>query len=185
AHRPFDIERGPVLRARLYAGGAADHVLVTVHHIVGDYWTLGVLMDELRTVYPEAAAGGEPALPPPAAEYADFVRWQAELLAGPEGERLWGYWRHKLAGELPALNLPTDRPRPPAQSDRGATHRFRVDAAPARRLRELARAEGTTLFAVLLAAYQSLLHRLGGQDDVLVGSPVAGRSRPEFAGVAG
>jgi amino acid adenylation domain-containing protein/thioester reductase-like protein len=186
AHGPFNLERGPLLRSALYRRGPDESVLLlTAHHIVSDFWTLGVLMDELGSLYPAVRAGGAPSLPPPPAQYADFVRWQADLLAGPEGGRLWDYWRQRLRGDLPALNLPTDRPRPPALTDRGATHRFRLGAALTARLKELARAEGTTLFAVLLAGYQALLHRLTGQDNVLVGTPVAGRSRPEFAGLVG
>ena len=186
AHRPFSLESGPVLRTRIYTRSPQDHViLLVVHHIVSDYWTLGVLMDDLSADYSSAIRGLDSSRPAPASAYADFVRWQADLLAGPAGEQSWQYWRQALSGELPTLNLPTDRPRPPVQSDRGATARFRIDAALAARLRELARSEGATLFAVLMAAYQSWLHRLTGQDDVLVGSPVAGRSRPEFAGVVG
>jgi hypothetical protein len=158
---------------------------LTVHHIVSDFWTLGVLMEDLGAIYPAVVADADAGLLPPSGEYADFVRWQADLLAGAEGQQLWEYWRGALGGELPTLNLPTDRLRPAVQTDRGSTYRFRIDAGLAGHLRELARSEGATLFAVLLAGYQSLLHRLTGQNDVLVGSPVAGRSRPEFAGLVG
>jgi amino acid adenylation domain-containing protein/thioester reductase-like protein len=186
AHRPFDLARGPLLRTALFTRSADDHyLLLTTHHIVSDYWTLGVLTDEIRSIYPAVRTGHPVPLPPPDRTYADFVNWQRELLAGPEGDRQWDYWRERLAGELPALNLPTDRPRPPVLSDRGATHRFRLDAALTARLKNLAKSEGTTLFAILLAAYQAFLHRLTGQDDILVGSPVAGRSRPEFARLVG
>lgn len=186
AHRPFSLEKGPVFRTRLYICGPGNHVvLLTVHHIVSDFWTLGVLIDDLSAALPAAAAGDNSPRPAPACQYADFVRWQADLLTGPEGQRLWDYWRNTLAGELPTLNLPADRPRPLVQSDCGATIRFRISQGIATRLRDFAKAEGTTLFAVLLAGYQALLHRLTGQDDILVGSPVAGRSRPEFAGLVG
>src|SRR5262245_8732842 len=186
AHRSFSLEKGPVLRARIYTRAPDDqYLLLTVHHIVSDFWTLGVLTEELGTIYPAAVAGTEAALPPPAGEYADFVRWQADLLTQADGRKLWDYWQSKLAGDLPTLNLPTDRPRPAVQTDNGATYRFRLDAALAGRLRDLARSEGATLFAVLLAGYQALMHRLTGQDEVLVGSPVAGRSRAEFAGLVG
>ena len=186
AHRPFSLEKGPVFRTRLFLRGDVDPVcLLTVHHIVSDFWSLGVLMEDLAAIYPAVVADANAGLPPPTGEYADFVRWQADLLAGAEGQQLWEYWRGALGDELPTLNLPTDRPRPAVQSDRAQTHRFRIDAGLAGQLRELARSEGATLFAVLLAGYQALLHRLTGQDDVLVGSPVAGRSRPEFAGLVG
>ncbi|HEY1379606.1 MAG TPA: amino acid adenylation domain-containing protein, partial [Gemmataceae bacterium] len=185
AHRPFNLEAGPVFRAVLFRRGPAECILLlVVHHVVSDLWTLGVIMEEVRDLYPAVRAGSEPAMPP-APPYAEFVRWQADLLAGPDGERLWGYWQNRLRGELPALNLPTDRPRPPVQTPQGATHRFRLGPGLTARLRDLAKAEGTTLFAVLVAGYQALLHRLTGQDDVIVGTPVAGRSRPEFAGVVG
>jgi amino acid adenylation domain-containing protein len=186
AHTPFSLEQGPLLRTRLYERGPDDcMVLMTIHHIVSDFWTLGVLMEEMGQAYRAVLAGDEAGWPKPQSEYADFVRWQAELLSGPEGPRLEEYWRTALAGELPALNLPTDWPRSPVQSSRGAEHRFRIDGALTQQLRELARGEGATLFAVLLAAYQILLHRMTGQTDILVGSPVAGRSRPEYAGLVG
>jgi amino acid adenylation domain-containing protein/thioester reductase-like protein len=190
AHQPFDLARGPVHRATLFRRADDDHyLLLTVHHIVSDYWTLGVLMDELNTIYRAVRAGAAVPLPPPERSYADFVAWQQDLLAGPEGDRLWEYWREKLSapvGEtLPALSLPTDRPRPAVLSDRGATQRFSLDAALTGKLKDLARAERTTLFAVLLAAYQAFLHRLTGEDDIPIGSPVACRGRPEFAGLVG
>jgi len=190
AHRPFDLAGGPVHRTALFRRADDDHyLLLTVHHIVSDFWTLGVLMDELGIIYRAVHAGAPIPLPPPDRLYADFVAWQLDLLAGTEGERLWDYWRENLKvpsrGSLPALNLPTDRPRPAVLSDRGATHRFRLEAELTTRLKDLARAEGTTLYAVLLAAYQAFLYRLTGQEDILVGSPVACRGRPEFAGLVG
>jgi amino acid adenylation domain-containing protein/thioester reductase-like protein len=186
AHGPFNLERGPVFRAFLYHRGPDDSVLlIALHHIISDHWTLGVLIDELNAIVPSVRTGNEPVSGPPPVAYGEFVRWQADLLAGPEGDRQWDYWRRRLSGELPALQLPTDRPRPPAQTNRGGTHRFLLAGPLAAQLRELARSERTTLFAVLLAGYQALLHRLTGQDNVLVGTPVAGRNRPEFAGIAG
>lgn len=186
AHRPFSLDQGPLLRTKLYERGPDDHiVLMTIHHIVSDFWTLGVLMEEMGLAYRAVLTGAEADLPAPKSDYSDFVRWQAEMLSGPEGQQHEKYWRAALAGELPALNLPTDRPRSPVQSSRGAEHRFRIEADLSQQLRELARGEGTTLFAVLLAAYQALLHRITGQTDILVGSPVAGRSRPEYAGLVG
>jgi amino acid adenylation domain-containing protein/thioester reductase-like protein len=190
AHRPFDLTRGPVYRTALFRRADDDHYLIlTIHHIVSDFWTLGVLMEELSTIYRAVRAGTPVPLPPPDRFYADFVAWQRDLLAGSEGGRLWDFWRENLkvpaGSSLPALNLPTDRPRPAVLSDRGATHRFRLDAELTAKLKDLARAEGTTLYAVLLAAYQAFLHRLTGQDDVLVGSPVACRDRPEFTSVIG
>src|SRR5262249_17948950 len=150
------------------------------------FWSLGVLIDELGAIYPAIVAETPTAaLPAPSAQYADFVRWQERLLAGSEGQRLETYWRSALAGGLPGPSRGPDRARPAVQTDRGAVHRFRLDSKLSAQLRDFAKSEGATLYAVLLAAYQSFLHRITGQDDILVGSPVAGRSRPEFATVVG
>ena len=140
----------------LYNRGPGENVLLIVlHHIVSDFWTLGVLIAEIHAIYPAALAGADQPLPALAFQYADFVRWQADLLDGPDGERQWNYWRHRLGGVVPASNLPTDRPRP--WSNLAAVlpiaflfALFEVVA----RLRTLARSEGTTLFAVLLGAYR-------------------------------
>ena len=125
------------------------------------------------------------ALPPLDVQYTDFVRWQTEMLASPAGERLWDYWKKQLAGPLPVLNLPTDRPRPPIQMFRGAQHDFTLNDELARRLRALAKAEGATLYMVLLAAFELMLYYHSGQEDILVASPMVGRSRAEFEGLVG
>ena len=124
-------------------------------------------------------------LPPLDLQYTDYVRWQAEMLAGPEGERLWAYWREKLAGQLPVLELPTDRPRPAIPTYRGASHDFTMDAELSSGLKALAKAHGATLYMVLLAAFQVVLSYHTGQEDLLVGSPMVGRSRAEFEGIVG
>ena len=115
-------------------------------------------------------------LPPPAWHYGDYVRWQADMLAGPRGEQLAAYWRQQLAGDLPLLELPTDHPRPALQTFTGSAHTFKLDEVLTRRLNALAQAEGVTLYMVLLAAFQVLLHRYTGQEDVIVGSPLSGRT---------
>ncbi len=126
------------------------------------------------------------ALEPLTCQYTDYVRWQRNMLASPEGERLWNYWQQQLSGELPALNLPASRPRPPIQTYRGAAHRFTLDEEMTRRLKTLGNAHDATLYMTLLAAFQILLYRYSGQEDILVGSLVAsGRSRAEFAGLVG
>ena len=113
AHRPFDLEQGPLLRVSVFKRSAQEHfLLLVVHHIVIDFWSLAMLLTELGTLYPAETAGRRPLLPPLDLQYADYVRWQAEMLAGAEGERLWAYWQKQLAGQLPVLDLPTDRPRP-------------------------------------------------------------------------
>ena len=183
--RPFDLERGPVTRLTLFTRSAADHVLqMVVHHIAVDGWSLGILIDELQALY-VAETTGVLVLPPPTVQYVDFVNWQRELLAGSEGERLRSYWLQKLSGELPTLNLPTDKPRPPLQTYQGATCDFNLSGKLTQQLRALAKAEHTTLYTVLLAAFQTLLHRYTGQDDILVGSPMVGRSRAEFQKAVG
>ena len=186
AHRPFDLERGPLFRVHLYTRSARSHVLLlTVHHIVGDFWSLAIIADELRALYPAELSGTPPALPALPVQYAEHVRRQSSMLAGPEGERHWAYWRKQLAGDLPALKLPTDRPRPPAQTYHGASHTFSLSGTLTASLKSLARSEGTTLFTVLLAAFQVLLYRCTGQEDILVGSPSLGRDRADLASLVG
>ncbi|MEO3928559.1 amino acid adenylation domain-containing protein [Micromonosporaceae bacterium B7E4] len=199
ADRPFELRDGPVLRVHLFAGasaGAGQVLLLAVHHIAADFWSVELLLRELSAEYRTARAGvGKPAaLATPqhadhvrqhAPQYADHVRQQARSLAGPDGERLRAYWRAELAGAPPCLHLPTDRPRPAVRGQAGATHRTDLDEALVARLRAVAEREGTTLYTVLLAGYQALLHRYTGDDDIVVGTPVAARGRAELAGVVG
>ena len=186
AYRPFDLERGPLLRVILFTRSAREHILLlVVHHIVIDFWSLAILLDELSALYPAESAGVKAPLPPLTLQYTDYVRWQAEMLASPEGERLWAYWREQLAGPLPVLQLRTDRPRPRIPTYRGAAHDFTMDAELSSGLKALAKAHGATLYMVLLAAFQVLLSYHTGQEDLLVGSPMVGRSRAEFEGIVG
>lgn len=184
--RPFDLERGPVMRVSLLTRSEQEHILLLViHHIVVDFWSLAVILNELGVLYSAEKAARPAALPPLDLQYTDFVRWQAEMLASSAGERLWDYWRKQLAGALSVLALPTDRPRPPIQMFRGAQHAFTLNDELARRLKALAKAEGATLYMVLLAAFELLLYYHTGQEDILVASPMAGRSRAEFEGIVG
>ncbi|NUQ65792.1 MAG: amino acid adenylation domain-containing protein [Pirellulales bacterium] len=186
AYRPFDLEHGPLFRGAIFTRGPEDHVLLfAVHHIIGDFWSLVLLMSDLRRIYSADRKGRPLDLPPLASQYADYVRWQDEMLRGREGERLWQYWSRRLAGELPRLNLPTDRPYPAAQTDRGSAVNFEIGDGLSRSMRVLAQAEGVTLFTVLLAAYQVLLHRYARQDDILVGSPAVCRSKRGFEQIFG
>ncbi|WP_081465942.1 non-ribosomal peptide synthetase [Stigmatella aurantiaca] len=186
AHRPFDLERGPVFRVRLYTRTDGESVLLlAVHHIAADLWSLVVLLSELRQLYPAAREQRALELPVLPASYADHVRWQEAFLAGAEGERQRAYWRERLAGELPVLSLPMEGARPSVVGSAGAAHRFLLDPKLTSALKALAREEGTTLFTVLLAGFQVLLSRLSGQREVLVGSPVAGRSLARFGSVVG
>ncbi len=186
AHRPFDLEQGPLLRVNVYTRSAQEHfLLLVVHHIVIDFWSLAILLNEVGALYPAEVAGVRAALPPFSLQYTDYVRWQAEMLAGAEGERLWTYWQRKLAGQLPELDLPTDRPRQAIQTHRGGSYDFNLDDQLSGQLKALAKAQGATLYVVMLAAFQVMLHHLSGQDDLVVGSPMIGRSRAEFEGTVG
>ena len=184
--QPFDLEHGPVIRVQLFQLGPDDHVLLqTIHHVAVDGWSILLLAEELERVY-GALAEGRPVPPPQAgAAYVDHVRWQQEMLAGPEGERLWRSWREQLRGPLPVLDLPTDRPRPPALTSNGATESLTLEPRLARQVVELAKAERSTLFVLLLSTFYVLLHRYSGQDDLIVGTPSFGRDRAEFTNVVG
>ncbi|HZF38511.1 MAG TPA: amino acid adenylation domain-containing protein, partial [Blastocatellia bacterium] len=184
--RPFDLEAGPLLSVHLFRRADTEHVLLLrVHHIVADFWSLAVLMSELGALYDAEKEGSAAPLAPLPYQYADYVRWQEQMLAGEEGARLWDYWRRQLAGELPSLSLPTDRPRPPLQTYRGAAEVFHIGVEMAARLKALGCRHEATLYAVLLAVFQTLLHRYSNQDDIAVGSPTAGRSRAGFADLVG
>ena len=185
-HRPFDLERGPLVRVHLFTRAADDHAfLLTTHHLVGDYWSQVIVLDDLRAIYEAECRKTPAALPPPKGHYRDFVRWQANLLDSPEGERLGAYWERQLAGVAPGLDLPTDRPRPPLFTHRGADLPCRIGPDLTRGLKALAGREQVTLYTILLAAFQALLGRITRQDDLVVGSPFACRGRPEFDGVVG
>ena len=186
ATRPFPLETGPLFRARLLRLGAEAHVLLfALHHIVGDGWSLGVLIRELRALYGAFVEGRPSPLPELPLQYADHAAWQREQLQGAGLERHLAYWRERLAGAPERLELPADHPRPAVPSFRGATVPVRVPAAVVRSLRALARVEGATLYMAALAAFQALLARYAGCDDVVVGSPVSGRARREVEGLIG
>lgn len=171
---PFDLARGPLLRALLLRSAPERHVLlITAHHSVIDGWSSGVLFDELGSAYAEFAAGRTPRPEPVAVQYADYALRQREWLTGPGVKAGLDYWESRLRGAEP-LGLPTDRPRPPVRDTAGAVLRLAVPAATTARLKDLARREGTTLFPVLLAGYQLLLARLSGQPDVTVGTVTTG-----------
>ena len=184
--RPFDLRRGPCMRMHLYMGGPdGDLLALSGHHIIADLWSMGLIARDLRRAY-EAERSGRRLAPPDAkATYADYVRYQANWVDGPEGRAAWAFWKRKLAGEFPVLNLPTDRTRPPVQTYRGDARTWPLDPSLVDRLRALGRSERTTLFAVILAAFQVLLARYTGLRDLLVGTATAGRGRPEWEGVVG
>src|SRR6185369_1293038 len=184
AVRPFQLARGPMLRGVLLrladSGEASDHVVaLTMHHIASDGWSMGILVHEVTELYTAFAAGRPSPLPELALQYADFAVWQRSWLHGEVLENEISFWRRQLAGLPPLLELPTDRPRPATQSYRGDALPVLLPAALIRQAAAFARREGATLFMVLLGAYQALLARHSGQDDLAVGSPGAGRNRRE------
>jgi amino acid adenylation domain-containing protein len=182
---PFDLERGPLLRAVVLRCAAREHVLlVTVHHIVADGWSLGVLSRELTQAYAAFARGDEPGWPALAVQYVDFAVWQRGWLDGERLEGLLGYWRKQLGG-VPNLELPSDRQRPPVPSYAGANHTMVLDEALVTQLKALAGGVGATLYMVLLAGFSALLHRYSAQEDIVVGSPIANRGRAELEGMMG
>ncbi|APR77528.1 Siderophore biosynthesis non-ribosomal peptide synthetase [Minicystis rosea] len=186
ARLPFDLARGPLLRARLHVLSENDHVLsLTMHHIVSDAWTQGVFARELGALYEAFAAGRPSPLAEPSIQYADFAAWQRAFLHGEMEQRQLAYWRAQLAGAPAALDLPTDRPRPPVQTHAGGRRTVVLPAALLAEVNALARREGATLFMTLLAAFDVLLHRITGQSDIVVGSPIAGRTRAETEGLVG
>ena len=186
SERPFDLELGPLLRINLFTRSSNEHILLlAAHHIIVDFWSLALLMQELGDLYKAEQSGARAALPALSSNYAAFVDWQRELLSSEEGERHWRYWHDQLSGELPVLNLPTTRPRPSVQTFHGTSVPLRLSAATARGLKSLSREHNVTLYMTLLAAFQALLHRYTGQDELSVGSVTAGRTRAEFASLVG
>ncbi|NES43565.1 amino acid adenylation domain-containing protein, partial [Moorena sp. SIO2C4] len=187
AHRhPFNLETEPVMRVRWFTCSEQDHImLLTIHHIALDGWSCDLITKELPQLYQAQLNGLEASLLPLKHSYQDYVSWQKELVEGQEGEQLWNYWQQKLGGELPVLNLPTDRPRPPIQTDNGGSYPFKLSEKLTEQLKELAQTEGATLYMILLAAFQVLLYRYTGQEDILVGSPTSGRTKAEFASIVG
>ena len=186
AQRAFDLERGPLLRAGLIRLQPLEHVLLfTMHHIVSDAWSIGVLVQELIELYQAYSAGKPSRLPALPVQYPDFAHWQREWLQGEVLENHLSYWKQQLGGHLPDLRLPTDRPRPAVQSFRGATRSFSLSKELSDAVNALSRREGSTLFMTLLAAFKTLLHRYTGQTDIVIGSPIANRNRREIEGLIG
>ncbi len=186
ARRPFDLSADLMLRALLLRTGQQDRILLlTLHHIAADGWSLGVLFEEVSALYRAFAAGEEASLPDLPIQYADFSEWQRRRMEGALLDGQLSYWRHHLGGDLPALDLPVDRPRPPVQTYRGTTHGFALPRPLHGALQDLARQERATLFMALLAGFEALLCRYTGQEDIAVGTPIANRNRAEVEGVIG
>jgi hypothetical protein len=186
ALQPFDLTRGPLLRAALFRLQEDEHVaLLTMHHIISDGWSISVLIRELTTIYAAFSKGAPSPLPELPIQYADFAQWQRRWLTDEVLERQLLYWKQQLKGAPAVLQLPTDRPRPSVQNFQGAHYPFALSESLTRSINLLARQEGVTLFMLLLAAFQTLLHRYTGQDDIVIGSPIAGRNRSETEGLIG
>ncbi|HVS00778.1 MAG TPA: amino acid adenylation domain-containing protein, partial [Thermoanaerobaculia bacterium] len=184
--RPFDLARGPLLRARVVRLAAQDHlVLLTMHHILSDGWSMEILVREATALYASLLGGAPVFLPALPVQYADYAVWQRSWLAGEVLAREIDHWRRQLAGAPPLLELPADRPRPAVRSQRGAVYVFRLPESLAERLRALSRQWGSTLFMTLLAGFQALLARATGQPIILVSTPVASRNHLELEGLIG
>ena len=184
--RPFELTRAPLFRVKLYRLAADHHVLFFMpHHIIWDGWSFDLFYEEMAALYGAACAGTSTDRPPPAITYADFTEWHRTWMSGPELERQLQQWRRKLAGAPEALDLPTDRPRPPVQSGDGATAWLSIPGPTAAALRSVGLREGATLFMTLLGAWTALLHQLTRQRDLVVGTPVRGRNLPELEDVMG
>ena len=182
---PFDLARGPMLRARLLRLGAEEHVLVVVTHHVAFDGSVGIFFRELTALYDAFARGWASPLPQLPIQYADFAVWQRDRLQGELLDAQLAWWRERLAGAPPALQLPVARPVPRVRTDRGEGFRFAFPRELSGRVRELARAEGATVFMALLAAWDALLHRYTGESDLLVGTPIQVRTRAETEGLIG
>ena len=184
--QPFDLSNGPLLRVKLLRLAANEYLLLhTMHHIVSDGWSMGVLMREVAELYPAYVRGETARLPELPVQYADFATWQREWLQGEVLARQVGYWREQLAGAPAVLELPLDHPRPAVQSHRGSHLQIEIPASLTASLRELSRREGVTLFMTLLGAWQTLLMRYSGQQDIVVGTTIAGRNRRETENLIG
>ncbi len=186
AKRPFNLARDPMMRCLLLQLGATEHILmVTIHHIATDAWSAGIFIRELAAGYEAFSAERTLSLPELPIQYADYALWKREQLQGEVLERQLAYWKKQLAGAKEFLELPTDRPRPAAQTFRGAVEAHCIRQETVKALRQISRRERATLFMVLLAAFKTLLYRYSRQDDILVGSPIAGRSQFETEGSIG
>ena len=186
AQTPFDLSTGPLMRAQLLKLAEHAHVLlIIVHHIVADAWSIAIFSRELSSLYESFSQGKPPALPELSIQYADFAEWQKQTLQGAALDTHLSYWRQKLAGMPPRLELPTDHPRSVKRTVWGGTVRFQLSDGLTQRLKALSQQSGTTLFMTLLAAFQTLLHRYTGQTDIVVGTDIANRNRLELEGLIG
>ncbi|MEI2831855.1 non-ribosomal peptide synthetase [Pseudomonas mosselii] len=186
AHQPFDLERGPLLRACLVKAGEREHYFVlTLHHIVTEGWAMDIFARELGELYEAFVDERESPLAPLPVQYLDYSVWQRQWLESGEGARQLAYWKDRLGDEHPVLALPADRPRPAVQSHQGGLYRFDLDPALVKRVHAFNSQRGLTLFMTMTATLAALLHRYSGQRDLRIGAPVANRIRPESEGLIG
>lgn len=186
AQQPFDLAHGPLLRAVLWHVAAEEHILLLLmHHIISDGWSLQLFFRELSSLYQAYTLGQPSPLPEPPLQYTDFAVWQRAWLQGRVLETQLAYWKKQLGGKLPVLQLPTDRPHPPIQTSHGATYTFVLPNSLTEALKTLSRQAGVTLYMTLLAAFKALLYRYTGQTDILVGSPTANRQQQDIEGLIG
>jgi hypothetical protein len=186
AHTPFDLERGPLMRTALIQSGPEDFVLfLTMHHIITDGWSSGILLRELSILYKSFKTGEQSPLPELPIQYADFACWQRERLSGEVLENGLAYWQEQLDGAPTLLNISTDRPRPAVSTNKGAHQSLSLSKPLSEALKLLSRQAGATLFMTLMAAFQTLLHRYTAENDICVGTPIAGRRWHETQGLIG
>jgi amino acid adenylation domain-containing protein/natural product biosynthesis luciferase-like monooxygenase protein len=186
AHHVFDLEKGPLIRVRLLRTAEREHLLLlTLHHIVSDGWSMGVILQELRQLYRAFARGLPSPLPPLELQYADYAAWQTQSLTDESLKPALEYWKQQLVGAPALISLPADHPRPTVQSYRGDALEFSIPASTVARLHELSRRHGCTLFMVLTAAFSVLLSKYSGQSDICIGTPIANRGRAELEGLIG
>jgi amino acid adenylation domain-containing protein len=185
ARRCFEMSQGPLIRVFLIADQGNPILILTVHHIIADLWSLATVLNELESLYDWASSGTRLDLAPLTHGYGDYVAWQAQFVGAPAGERSLSYWSQRLSGELPILQFPADKLRPAIQSYRGAHRTFRLDSRTMDQLRFAARQLQTTAFALLVAGLRLVLYRYSGQEEVLIGTPASGRTRPEWRTIVG
>ncbi|CCI16555.1 McnA protein [Microcystis aeruginosa PCC 9807] len=193
ADRPFNLEKDSVLRVNLFTRSAEEHILLlTMHHIASDMWSYDLLLSEFQALYPrevEQVSQQQTETAPDSwnenKTYANFLQWQAAMLSGTRGEKLWQYWQQQLAGELPILHLLPDKPRPPVKTYQGASYIAKLDEQLTEKLRDLALASNTSLYQILLTAFYVQLYRYTNQTDILIGSPMRGRTAKEFKEIVG
>ena len=186
AYKPFDLARDPMLRVKMWQVDQQEYVLLLViHHIAADGWSIGVLIRELSAHYRAISTASSVELPELSVQYADFTVWQRQRLTNQVLERQLSYWKQELAGAPPLLELPTDRPRPAIQTFRGGIERFQIDASLTSALKQISQESGSTLFMTLLAAFVVLMSRYSGQKDLVIGSPIANRNRKEIEELIG